>query len=70
MPAPTRAAMLEVEQDRQRVLHDTVGLAALDVGDEPDAARILVQSRIIKATLGAHAPIRRTCEPCHHRILH
>lgn len=34
--------MLEVEQDRQRVLDDLVRLAALDVRDEADAAGVLL----------------------------
>ena len=67
-----RAAMLEVEQDRQRVLDDLVRLAALDVGNEPDAAGILVERRIIKTararTPGSalstkRAPVRRSAAP-------
>ena len=41
-----RAAMLEIEQDGQRVLDDLVRLAALDVGNESDAAGILFLRRI------------------------
>ena len=44
-----RAAMLEVDQDGQRVVDDLVRLAALDVGDESDAAGILGERRIVKA---------------------
>ena len=36
-----RAAMFEIEQDRQRVFDDLVRFAALDVGNESDAAGIL-----------------------------
>src|SRR5262245_14534637 len=43
-----RAAMFEVAKDRERVVDDLVRLAALDVGDEADAARILLERRIIK----------------------
>ena len=43
---PDRAAMLEIEQDGQRVLDDLVRLAALDVGNETDAAGILFLRRI------------------------
>ena len=45
---PDRAAVFEVEQDRQRVLHDLLRLAPLDVGDEADAAGILLECRIEK----------------------
>jgi hypothetical protein len=44
-----RAAMFEVAQDRNRVLDDLVRLAALDVGDEADAAAILVEAGIVEA---------------------
>ena len=44
-----RAAMLEVDQNRQRILDDLVRLAALDVGDESDAAGILGECRIVEA---------------------
>ena len=43
-----RAAMLEIAEDRERVLDDLVRLAALDVGDEADAAGILVERRIVE----------------------
>jgi hypothetical protein len=46
---PDRAAMLEVAEDAQAVLDDLVRPAAFDVGDEADAAGILVQRRVIKA---------------------
>ncbi len=38
-----RAAMLEIAENAQAVLDDLVRLAALDVGDEADAAGILVE---------------------------
>ena len=44
-----RAAMLEIAEDGERVLDDLVRLAALDVGDEADAAGILVERGIVKA---------------------
>ena len=44
-----RAAMLEVAQDGERVLDQLVRLAALDVGDEADAAGILLERRIVEA---------------------
>ena len=44
-----RAAMLQIAQDAQPVLDDLVRLAALDVGDEADAAGILVERGIVQA---------------------
>src|SRR6185312_4549188 len=41
-----RTAMLEIAEDTQAVFDDLVRLAALDVGDETDAAGILVESGI------------------------
>ena len=43
-----RAAMLEIAQDGERVLDQLVGLAALDVGNEADAAGILVERRVVE----------------------
>src|SRR5262249_11693809 len=51
-----RAAMLEIAQDRERVLNDLVRLAPLDVGDEADTARILVERRIVE-TLRLWQPV-------------
>ena len=44
-----RAAMLEVDQDGERIVDDLVRLAALDVGDESDAAGILGERGIVEA---------------------
>ena len=44
-----RAAMLEIDQDRQRVFDDLVRLASLDVGNESDTAGIFFQRRIKQA---------------------
>ena len=52
-----RAAMLEIAQDRERVLDDLVRLAALDVGDEADAAGILVERRIVEPLRGRQTGI-------------
>ena len=58
-----RAAMLEVAQDREPVLDDLVRLAVLDVGDEADAAGILLVARIEQAAArrarAARAEMRR-----------
>src|SRR5262245_42481455 len=40
--------MFEIEKDRQTVLDDLVRSAALDVGDETDATRILFEARVEK----------------------
>ena len=52
-----RAAMLEIDEDRERILDDLVGLAPLDVGDEADAAGILVERGIVEAARLRHARI-------------
>ena len=44
-----RAAVLEIAQDGERVFDQLVRLAALDVGDEADAAGILLQRRVVEA---------------------
>ena len=44
-----RAAVLEIEQDRQRILDDLVRLAPFDIGNESDPAGILFQRRIKQA---------------------
>ena len=43
-----RAAVLEIAENAQAVFDDLVRLAALDVGDEADAAGILVERRIVE----------------------
>jgi hypothetical protein len=40
--------MLKIAKNAQAVFDDLMRLAALDVGDEPDAARILVERGIIQ----------------------
>ncbi len=52
-----RAAVLEVAEDLQRVGDDLVRLAALDVGDEADAAGILVEPRIVEPLRVRHAGV-------------
>ncbi len=44
-----RAAMVEIDQDLQAAADDLVRLAALDVGDKADAARIMFVARIVKS---------------------
>ena len=43
-----RAAVLQIAQDGERVLDQLVRFLALDVGDEADAAGILVERRIVE----------------------
>jgi hypothetical protein len=52
-----RAAVFEVAEDLQRIFDDLMRLAALDVGDEADAAGILVEARIVHALHVGHAGI-------------
>ena len=51
-----RAAMVEVDQDLQARADDVVRLAALDVGDEADAARVVLVARVVQSwsRRGAH----------------
>ena len=49
--AAARAAMIEVHQDRERLLHDLVGFFPLHVDDETHAARVMLELRIVKALL-------------------
>ncbi len=44
-----RAAMVEVHQDAQTRLDDLMGLAALDVGHEAHAARVMLVARVVQA---------------------
>src|SRR5262249_52858214 len=44
-----RAAVLKIAKNRQCIVDDLVRTAALDVGNEADAVRILVERRIVKA---------------------
>ena len=43
------AAMFEVAENADRVGDDLMGLLALDVGDETDAAGILFQGEVVEA---------------------
>ncbi len=53
------AAVLQVEEHLQRLQHDVVRGASLDVGHESEAAGIVLQRRIVEPLLG-----RRSCV-CH-----
>ncbi len=45
--AAAGAAVLQVEEDLDRFLHQIVGFAALQIDNEADAARIVFQLRIV-----------------------
>ena len=53
---PGGAAMVEVEQDAQPVLHDLVALAALDVCHEADAAGIVLVDGVVHPLRGGQRP--------------
>ena len=57
-----RAAVLEVAEDLQTVLDDLVRLAAFDVGDEADAAGVLVECGIVESACSRHAWISAIAE--------
>ena len=57
--AAAGAAMVEIAQDLDGLLQDLVGLAALHVDDEADAAGVVLELRIVE-TLFARPHVRRT----------
>ena len=65
-----RAAMLQIAENLQAVFDDLVRLAAFDVGDEADAAGILVERGVVEALhrrrAGIGAGMRERCaaDPC------
>ena len=50
--AAARTAVLQVDQDLQRLPDDGVRASALDVSDEPDAAGVVLMSWIVETTSG------------------
>ena len=50
--AAARAAMAEVVQDLQRLLHNRMRLSTFDVGDKTDAARVVFMGRIVETLFG------------------
>ena len=46
---PDGAAMVEIDQDLQPARDDVVRFSSLDVGDETDAARIMLVARVVEA---------------------
>src|SRR5438067_2212821 len=57
---PRRAAVLEVAEDLERLHDDVVRRPALDVDDEPEATRVVLERRIVQALRG-----RKPCFCCH-----
>ncbi len=53
--ASARAAVQQIEQNLQPLVDDAVRLAALDVDDEANAARVVLVGRVVKAG-GGHGP--------------
>jgi hypothetical protein len=53
--APAGSPVTQVEKDRQRLADYLVGLDPLDVGDEPDAARIVFELGIVQPLLARHS---------------
>jgi hypothetical protein len=53
--AAARAPMEEVLENREGLADDLVGLAPLDVHDEPDAAGLVLVGGIVKALCGRDA---------------
>ena len=50
--AAARPAVIEILQNRQRLLDDFMGFLTLDIDDESDATGIVLKPRIIKALFG------------------
>ena len=57
--AAAGAAVVQVQQHLQGLLDDRVGLPALDVDDEPDAAGLVLELRVVKALFGRGMGPRR-----------
>ena len=53
--ATTRAAMVEVQENLNSLLDDGVGFLAFDIGDESDAAGIMLELWIVKALFAGRA---------------
>ena len=49
--AAARAAVRQIDQDRERIADDLVGLLALDVHDKADAAGIVFKLRVVQPLL-------------------
>ena len=51
--------MLEIDQDPQRLAHDVVRAASLDVDDEADAAGVVLGARIVETLIRRRASVGR-----------
>jgi hypothetical protein len=47
-----RPAVVEVNQNGQALAHDFIGFFSFDAGHEPDAAGIMLKSRVVQTLLG------------------
>ena len=70
--AAARPAVIEILQNRQRLLDNFMRLLTLDIDDESDATGIVFKPRIIEALFGRevgsfHIPILRSIRP--HRLV-
>ena len=68
--AAAGAAMIEVAQHLQPCCEDRVGLAALDVDDEADAAGVVLERRVVEALLFHVFPIPSVFKPAQFLPLH
>ena len=59
------AAVLEVAQDAQAIGNDLVALDVMDIGDEADAAGIMLVARIIKSVCLRQAFREKMGQMCH-----
>ena len=50
--AAAGAAMIEVLQNRQRLLNDLMGFFTFDMDHEADAAGVVLETRIVQALFG------------------
>ena len=55
--------MIQVHEDRQRILHDVVGFRPLHVHHKSDAARVVFKLRIVESLLLGQSLILR-CSLC------
>jgi hypothetical protein len=65
--AAAGTAVLQVQQHLNALLDDVAGLAALDVDDEPDAARVVLVLRVVKSLGRGGSPARLAVSKLSHR---
>ena len=52
MFATAGAAMAQIDQDRESLTDDFMGLFALDINDKTDPARVMLELRVVQTLLG------------------